>query len=139
VEHGADRIILGVGGSATVDGGLGMLAALGFSITDEAGNASWRGGEGLSRLARVVANSPMKQTRLVVASDVTNPLLGLTGAAPVFGPQKGATPDMVTLLEKGLERLADISHGWVVTWSQALNSSWISRISTPERWDAPCW
>jgi len=109
LEHGADRIILGVGGSATVDGGLGMLAALGFSITDEAGNASWRGGEGLSRLARIVATSPMKQTRLVVASDVTNPLLGLTGAAPVFGPQKGATPDMVTLLEKGLERLADIT------------------------------
>jgi len=109
LEHGADRIILGVGGSATVDGGLGMLAALGFSITDEGGNASWQGGEGLSRLARVVANSPMKQTRLVVASDVTNPLLGLTGAAPVFGPQKGATPDMVTLLEKGLERLADIT------------------------------
>ena len=56
LEHGADRIILGVGGSATVDGGLGMLAALGFSITDEGGNASWRGGEGLSRLARIVAN-----------------------------------------------------------------------------------
>jgi len=109
LEHGADRIILGVGGSATVDGGLGMLAALGFSITDEAGNASWRGGEGLSRLARVVANPSVKHTRLVVASDVTNPLLGPTGAAAVFGPQKGATPDMVTLLEKGLERLADIT------------------------------
>jgi glycerate 2-kinase len=109
LEHGADRIILGVGGSATVDGGLGMLAALGFGITDEAGNASWQGGEGLSRLARVMATSPMKLTRLVVASDVTNPLVGPTGAAAIFGPQKGATPDMVTVLEKGLERLADIT------------------------------
>lgn len=109
VENHADRIILGVGGSATVDGGLGMLAALGFSVTDEAGNPSWRGGEGLSRLAHIVANPSMKQTRLVVASDVTNPLLGPTGAAAIFGPQKGATPEMVTLLERGLERLADIT------------------------------
>jgi glycerate kinase len=109
LEHGADRIILGIGGSATVDGGLGMLAALGFSVTDEVGNASWRGGDGLSRLARIVASAPMKQARLVVASDVINPLLGPTGAAAVFGPQKGATPDMVTVLEKGLERLADIT------------------------------
>jgi glycerate kinase len=109
LEHGADRIILGIGGSATVDGGLGMLAALGFSVTDEVGNASWRGGDGLSRLARIVASAPMKEARLVVASDVVNPLLGPTGAAAVFGPQKGATPDMVTALEKGLERLADIT------------------------------
>ena len=109
LEHGAERIILGIGGSATVDGGLGMLAALGFSITDEAGSAAWRGGEGLSRLARVVASPLAKQAGLVVASDVTNPLLGPTGAAAVFGPQKGATPDMVTVLEKGLERLADIT------------------------------
>ena len=109
LEHGADRIILGVGGSATVDGGVGMLAALGFGITDEAGNPSWRGGEGLSRLAHVVPGASLKQSRLVVASDVTNPLLGPTGAAAIFGPQKGATPDMVTLLEKGLERLADIT------------------------------
>lgn len=109
LEHQADRIILGVGGSATVDGGLGMLAALGFSITDEAGNASWRGGEGLCRLARVMATSPVKQTKLIVASDVTSPLIGPIGAAALFGPQKGATPDMVTSLEKGLEQLADIT------------------------------
>jgi len=110
LEHQADRIILGVGGSATVDGGLGMLAALGFSFTDEAGSAAWRGGEGLSRLAGIVANPSARQAKVVVASDVTSPLLGPTGAAAVFAPQKGATPDMVTVLEKGLEHLADLTY-----------------------------
>ncbi|MHB8071170.1 MAG: glycerate kinase [Candidatus Cryosericum sp.] len=110
IEQGAERIILGVGGSATVDGGLGMLAAMGFTVVDEAGAASWRGGEGLSRLARIVASPPQaKRATLVVASDVTSPLIGPTGAAAVFGPQKGATPEMVTQLEKGLEHLADIT------------------------------
>lgn len=109
LEHQADRIILGVGGSATVDGGLGMLAALCFGITDEAGSAAWRGGEGLTRLARMVPNPSVRQVRLVIASDVTNPLIGPTGAAAVFAPQKGAPPDMVTLLEKGLERFADLT------------------------------
>jgi len=109
LEHQADRVVLGVGGSATVDGGLGMLAALGFGITDEAGDAVWRGGEGLSRLARIVANPSVRQVRLVVASDVINPLVGPTGAAAIFAPQKGATPDMVTLLEKGMERFADMT------------------------------
>ena len=121
------------------------------------------GGEGLSRLARVVASSPMKQTRLIVASDVTNPLVGPTGAAAIFGPQKGATPDMVTLLEKGLERLADItlqatgvrlhdmpaqappaesearpSRGWGDTWSRGLNSSWTWRTLISGLWDVTC-
>jgi glycerate kinase len=109
IEHGAERIILGVGGSATVDGGLGMLAALGFTVADEAGAASWRGGEAFAHLERIVASPLVKQASIVVASDVTSPLLGPTGAAAVFAPQKGATPEMMTQLEKGLERFADIT------------------------------
>ncbi len=109
VEHGAEHIILGIGGSATVDGGLGMLAALGFTVTDETGAASWRGGEALSRVERIAAGPLAKKARIVVASDVTSPLCGPTGAAAVFGPQKGATPGMVTQLEKGLEHLADMT------------------------------
>jgi glycerate 2-kinase len=109
IDHGAERIILGVGGSATVDGGLGMLAAMGFMVVDEVEAASWRGGEGLSRLARIVAGPAAKRAALVVASDVTSPLVGPMGAAAVFGPQKGATPEMVTQLEKGLEHFADLT------------------------------
>lgn len=109
LEHGAATVLLGVGGSATVDGGLGMLAALGFSITDEVGNAAWRGGEGLSRVAHIVPSAGARRARLIVASDVTSPLIGPLGAAAVFGPQKGATPEMVITLEKGLERFADLT------------------------------
>ncbi len=109
LEHGAEHVILGIGGSATVDGGLGMLAALGFSVTDEAGEASWRGGEALCRLGRIAADPAAKRAGIIVASDVVSPLTGSAGAAAVFGPQKGATPEMVTQLEKGLERFADIT------------------------------
>lgn len=111
LEHGAESVVLGVGGSATVDGGLGMLAALGFSITDDAGNPAWRGGEGLSHVAHIVSAAGAKRARLIVASDVTSPLVGPLGAAAVFGPQKGATPEMVIQLEKGMEHFADVTAG----------------------------
>jgi glycerate kinase len=109
IEHGAERVILGIGGSATVDGGLGMLAGMGFSVVDGAGAASWRGGEGLVRLDRIVAGPLAGRAAITIASDVTSPLVGPAGAAAVFGPQKGATPAMVTELEKALEHFADIT------------------------------
>jgi len=102
---GARELIIGIGGSATVDGGVGMLSALGFKVLDAAGQDVGRGGQALAKIASVSAaeaDPRLKQVSIKVASDVTNPLLGPKGAAAVFGPQKGATPEMVTLLDAGL-------------------------------------
>ena len=109
LEQHATTIILGVGGSATLDGGLGMLAAMGFSVTDDAGDATWRGGEGLTRTTRIVGSGAGRPASLVLATDVINPLTGPTGAAAVFGPQKGGTADMVSAIEKGMESLARLT------------------------------
>lgn len=108
MERGARTIILGVGGSATVDGGLGAMRALGIRFLDERGRDVPDGGNGLARLRHVDTNRCVlngKRIGITILSDVSNPLLGPTGAAAVFGPQKGATPAMVRGLEKGLRRL----------------------------------
>lgn len=106
----AERCILGVGGSATVDGGAGMLQALGGKLTDDSGREIPRGGSGLERLAHMDLSEidPRVNRRIEVACDVDHLLLGDCGAAAVFGPQKGATPEMVEKLEAGLARLAAV-------------------------------
>lgn len=110
LDHGAQGLILGLGGSATVDGGLGMMQALGVRFLDAAGNAlvtPLTGGD-LHRVADLDASGldpRLRDIRLRVASDVDNPLLGSRGAAAVFGPQKGATPADVAFLEEGLAHL----------------------------------
>jgi glycerate kinase len=110
IERGARRIVLGAGGSATVDGGAGLMQALGATLADEDGAPIPRGGRGLLALHRLDV-TPLERrlanVELVVLSDVKNPLLGAEGAAAVFGPQKGADSSMVTDLECGLSRLAD--------------------------------
>jgi len=116
VEHGAQKILLAVGGSATVDGGLGAATALGWNFLDQQGNTIPLGGGGLERLARIVepdlsvflCGKDGKRVCVEVLCDVDNPLCGEHGAAKVYGPQKGATPAMVARLEKGLERLAKL-------------------------------
>ncbi|MEE4273550.1 MAG: glycerate kinase [Thermoanaerobaculales bacterium] len=108
---GAREIVIGVGGSATVDGGVGMARALGYRLFDETGGNLRPGGGALASLSRIESTSVVPTLfacRLRVASDVTNPLLGSNGAARVFGPQKGATPKMVDDLERGLAHLAGI-------------------------------
>lgn len=101
------RILLGLGGSATVDGGLGMAAALGWNLLDMEGAHVRRGGAGLLDLARISRPAdPPRLPSVVALADVRNPLLGPEGAAAVFGPQKGATPATVRRLELGLARLA---------------------------------
>ena len=110
LDAGVQELILGIGGSATVDGGIGMLAALGFKITDAEGAPVGQGGEALGRIAAVDvrgADPRLRNLSIKVACDVTNPLLGPQGAAAVFGPQKGATAAMVEILDQGLGRLAD--------------------------------
>jgi glycerate kinase len=108
---GASQIVLGVGGVATTDGGAGMLQALGARLADAAGRELPTGGGALSRLAAVdLAGLPdLSGTEFLLASDVDNPLLGATGAAAVYGPQKGASAGDVRLLEAGLRRWADLA------------------------------
>ncbi|MDR0290895.1 MAG: glycerate kinase [Treponema sp.] len=109
MDSGAQEIIIGIGGSATNDGGIGMISALGFKVLDGQGQPVGRGGAGLSKIAAVDASgadSSINNISFKVACDVTNPLLGPSGASAVFGPQKGATPQMALLLEEGLSKLA---------------------------------
>lgn len=111
LDRGARRIVIGIGGSATVDGGVGMAEALGARFLDAHGRRLEPGGGALVRLERIDLASldpRVRQTELLVACDVSNPLYGPDGAACVFGPQKGATPEMVAVLDAGLRRLADV-------------------------------
>jgi len=105
-DRGASRVWLAVGGSATVDGGAGAAMALGWRLLDSEGRMIKLGGGGLDRLARIEGPVSPSIPAIDVLCDVENPLLGPEGAAAVFGPQKGATPRMVTTLEHGLSQLA---------------------------------
>ena len=104
LARGVKRIIIGLGGSATVDGGMGCLQALGLRLLDVNGNEVRRGGQGLRDIARVddSALADWEDIDIIIASDVDNPTLGEKGAARVFGPQKGADPAMVEVLEQNL-------------------------------------
>ncbi len=113
VEVGATSITIGAGGSATVDGGAGALAALGLRMTDARGVELPDGGAALVDLATVDAREllPPPPGGVRVLTDVTSGLLGPAGAAAVFGPQKGADAAMVELLERGLARFAELLGG----------------------------
>ncbi|MDN3523582.1 glycerate kinase [Halomonas ramblicola] len=111
LDHGAERIILTLGGSATNDGGAGMLQALGVRLQDDAGAAIQPGGEGLTFLAEldvVGMDSRLADVQFEVAVDVSNPLCGENGASAIFGPQKGANSDQVAFLDKALYGFAEM-------------------------------
>lgn len=113
LEKGVGHIVVGMGGSATVDGGSGMLAALGVRFLDDKGRAITDLPIGLQKLHAVDRSGldkRLRDCRLTVLCDVVNPLLGAHGAARIFGPQKGATPAMVKQLEDILERYAGVLH-----------------------------
>ncbi|PVZ79322.1 glycerate kinase [Serratia sp. S1B] len=106
LDQGARNIILGIGGSATNDGGAGMMQALGARLLDKQGNELARGGAALSQIAKIDLShldSRLAEIDLRVACDVDNPLCGPKGASAVFGPQKGATPDRVIELDAALK------------------------------------
>ena len=113
LDAGASALVIGLGGSASTDGGAGALSALGLGLFDDSGAALPDGGGALSRLARVdrttLRAAPPRGVRLL--SDVTAPLLGPAGAAAVFGPQKGADADQVAELDAALERFATLLGG----------------------------
>lgn len=98
---------LAVGGSATVDGGVGAATALGWRFLDPSGAEIGLGGEALCRIHDIVPPADVGLPPVAVLCDVTNPLLGSSGAARIFGPQKGAGPDAVERLEDGLSNLAE--------------------------------
>ncbi|MDR2984332.1 MAG: glycerate kinase [Nocardiopsaceae bacterium] len=109
---GASTIVLGIGGSATTDGGAGMVQALGIRLTDEHGDDLGRGGGALTGLAAIDwsgLDPRIGSIAILVASDVNNPLLGPSGAAAVFGPQKGASTADIAVLETGLTRWAALT------------------------------
>jgi glycerate 2-kinase len=110
LDDGYTSFILALGGSATNDGGAGMLQALGLKLLDEHGNEIGYGGGELGRVHTVDLSefdSRISASKFLIASDVENPLVGPNGASHVFGPQKGATPEMVEMLDKKLAHWAD--------------------------------
>lgn len=111
LDEGARRLIIGIGGSATNDGGAGMAQALGARLLDSDGRDLEPGGGALERLARIDVTGldpRLRAVEVTVACDVDNPLTGPRGASAVFGPQKGATPEMVARLDAALHRWAEV-------------------------------
>lgn len=118
LASGAKKIILGIGGSATTDAGVGMAAALGYRFLDKEGNELEPTGSGLQKIARIedgAVNPLISEAEFIVACDVTNPLFGKNGAAHVYGPQKGADEEMVELLDQGLRSFSQIASAHFVS------------------------
>ena len=112
IEKGCRKFVVGIGGSATNDGGIGMLQALGYDFLDSKGNAVPYGAKGLEALAEIRKEHvlpELAQCEFKVACDVTNPLCGPLGASAVYGPQKGATPEMVREMDQWLADYAKLA------------------------------
>lgn len=111
LDMGVNHLLIGIGGSATNDGGAGMFQALGGKLLDKDGKELAKGGGALAELYRIdieELDPRLKEVTVEVACDVNNPLTGLKGASHIFGPQKGATPDMVDQLDKNLVHYAGL-------------------------------
>jgi glycerate kinase len=109
IEEGCHKLIIGLGGSATNDGGVGLAQALGVSFKDENGQELGFGGGELSKLVKIDTSRldpRVAECEIIIACDVSNPLCGKTGASAIFGPQKGATPKLVELLDQNLAHFA---------------------------------
>jgi len=109
LDRGCRKIIVGIGGSATVDGGAGMAQALGAKLLDREGKEVSPGGGSLGEIINIDMkkfDARIAEVEVIVASDVDNPLCGPRGAARVYGPQKGATPEMVEILDRNLAHFA---------------------------------
>ena len=111
LKQGVRRILIGIGGSATNDGGIGMLTALGAKFTDENGEDVKPVGGEIKKVVHADFSSllpELSETEITVICDVTNPLLGENGATWIYGPQKGATPEIRDELESGMARFAEV-------------------------------
>lgn len=110
-RQGCRNFVIGLGGSATNDGGIGMLQALGYRFLDSRGASIGLGAKELAHIVKIDSsqvNPLLQQCSFRVACDVNNPLYGPDGASHIFGPQKGATPEMVEELDRGLKQLAEV-------------------------------
>ena len=113
LERGCTRFVVGIGGSATNDAGMGMLQALGFRFLDKDGNTLGQGGEALGKTVHICTqkvHKSLKNAHFIVACDVQNPLYGPQGAAHVYARQKGADDTMIAALDEGLRRFAEVVH-----------------------------
>lgn len=106
IKKGAKKIILGLGGSATNDGGMGIASALGFQFKDATGNTLAPCGSALSKIKTIERPAKRIAVSILIACDVNNPLFGKNGAAYIYAPQKGANPEQVKVLDKGLMNLS---------------------------------
>lgn len=114
IGRGCRRFLMGIGGSATVDGGVGMLQALGFELLNAAGEPVAPGARGLAELRTIRADKAipeLRDCRFRIACDVNNPLCGERGASAVFGPQKGASPSLIPQLDRWLDNYARLARG----------------------------
>lgn len=112
IGEGCRHFLVGIGGSATNDGGTGMLSALGFQFLDSEGHPIPLGAKGLENLARISAENArleLSQCSFHIACDVTNPLCGENGCSAVYGPQKGADPEMIRQMDHWMERYGDLA------------------------------
>ena len=112
IRKGCRHFIVGIGGSATNDGGVGMLQALGYGFLDANGDPIAFGAKGLQDLTTITTNNvlpELKECTFRIACDVTNPLCGETGCSAIYGPQKGATPSMILLMDKWLGQYAELA------------------------------
>lgn len=107
LEHGAKQITIGLGGSATNDGGAGLLAAMGYELLNSYGTQVYPSGGNLDQIVKIVPPD-IRDVKIDVACDINNPLCGPHGASTVYGPQKGATPEMVDRLELNLAHWATL-------------------------------
>ena len=111
INRGCRDFIIGIGGSATNDGGIGMLEALGYVFYDDQGNAVGPEGKELTKIADLSTDGAIKELKecnFRIACDVNNPLYGPVGASHVFGPQKGATPEIIEILDHGLKQYSEV-------------------------------
>lgn len=112
ITRGCRRFIIGIGGSVTNDGGIGMLQALGYGFLDENGREVSYGARGLSELVSITDDAvltELKECEFMIACDVTNPLCGAQGCSAIFGPQKGATPAMIADMDRWLHTYAALA------------------------------
>ena len=112
MDRGCRSFLIGIGGSATNDGGVGMLQALGFRFLDEQGRQIARGAQGLEQLRFISAQNihpQLRKCKFRIACDVNNPLCGERGCSRVYGPQKGATNEMISQMNASLERYAELA------------------------------
>lgn len=118
ISRGCRDFIIGIGGSATNDGGMGMLEALGYEFADKDGKPVFRGAKGLGQVAEIRTEKSLpllKECRFRIACDVTNPLCGENGATFVFGPQKGVTEEMKASMDQDMTHFAEVTKKYTGT------------------------